>query len=105
MTTIFDNILEATPDMTPEERTAAREKFKKHQHAPVEQRAARRQKWEEYKALPESEKRKFRENAAKQGHTKTVGGKNVPQPLSHRPSTAPQPNPLIPSLSGTAAAR
>lgn len=87
--------------LSPEERNAARERFKRQHKATQEQRDAKRQKWEEYKALPESEKQKLREKAAKNQIKRSAGRPYAPRPLT-RPAKAAT---IDPSLSGTAAAR
>ena len=87
--------------LTPEERNVARANFKKKNKETAEQREARRKKWEQYQALPESEKKKFRERAARKsplGHA--AGSRYTPVPPTH-PATPAAP----PTLSGTAAAK
>ena len=93
-------------NLTPEERNEARERFKKEHMESQEQREAKRKKWEEYKALPESEKRKFREKAAKKAETKRAKGKFASRPLTHPKSLAPVTQvPATPTLSGTTAGK
>lgn len=80
--------------LTPEERNAARANFKKEKKEDKEtpeQREARRIKWEQYQALPESEKKKFREKAARKTPPK--------KPLTHPAKL------VVPALSGAAAAK
>lgn len=78
-------------NLAPEERSAARAKFKKKNKEAPDLRETRRQKWEQYQSLPESEKKKFREKAARKNPSK--------RPLAH-PATPP-----VPALSGTTAAK
>ena len=85
--------------LTPEERRVARANFKKKNWETPEQREARRKKWEEYQALPESEKKKFREKAARKTLPKPAGSPSLVKPLKH-----PVP-PGVPALSGTAPAK
>lgn len=61
--------------LSPEERKAAREKYKTLRNAPPEHQEAVKQKWQEYKELPDAEKLKLQEQAAK----------TRPQPRPGRP--------------------
>ena len=51
--------------LSPDERKAAREKYKHLQKAPPEDKEAIKQKWQEYKQLPEDERQRLKEEAAK----------------------------------------
>jgi hypothetical protein len=51
--------------LTHEQRLIARENYKKISKLPPEKKLAIKQKWEEYQRLPEAEKRKLAESAAK----------------------------------------
>ena len=93
-------------DLTPEERKAARERYLKHHKSAPDQREAKRQKWQEYKALPESEKRKFREKAANKTLPKRAGGQSATRPLTHPAAPATTPlAPVAPALSATPAGK
>ncbi|CAG4885307.1 exported protein of unknown function [Georgfuchsia toluolica] len=85
--------------LTPAERDAARANFKKKKKEAPEQREARRKKWEQYQALPESEKKKFREKAVRKNLPRQTGNPPVAKPSKH-------PAPLgVPALSGTVPAQ
>lgn len=57
--------------LAPEERKAAREKFKTLKKAGPEQQQSVRQKWEEYQALPQEERDRLSERAARRIPPKT----------------------------------
>ena len=71
--------------MTPEERNAARQKFKQLNKATPEQRAIIRKEWEQYKELPEADKQKLKQHAAKKRPEKHSGSRSAPRPLTHPP--------------------
>ena len=67
--------------LSPEQRKAAREKYKSLKTAPPEQKEVLRQKWQEYKELPEEERLRLQEQAAKARPT-AKPGKAVKTPLT-----------------------
>jgi non-ribosomal peptide synthetase component F len=69
--------------LSPQDRIGAREKFKKQEKETPEQRAARRGKWAQYQALPEPEKKKFREKAAKRKLPKHADSGVAARPLKN----------------------
>lgn len=79
--------------LTPEERNAARARFRKRDRKTPEQREAHRNKWEQYQALPESEKRKFRETPARKSPRRSDRDHPAPRPLL-------SPVPAVPAPSG-----
>ncbi|MBI4984943.1 MAG: DUF3106 domain-containing protein [Rhodocyclales bacterium] len=83
--------------LSPEERKAAREKFKTLQKAPAEHKEAIKQKWQEYKELPEEERKQFQE-AAKAQPKSAAGTTAIKAPV-----TAP-PKPAVPAAATAPAA-
>ena len=59
--------------LTPEERKAAREKYRNIQKASSEQREAVKQLWSEYETLPDDEKQRLRDAAAKSATSRASG--------------------------------
>jgi hypothetical protein len=57
--------MQAWVRLTPEERKAAREKYRNIQKASSEQREAVKQLWSEYEMLPDQEKQRLRDTAGK----------------------------------------
>jgi hypothetical protein len=51
--------------LSPEQRKAAREKYKSLKTAPPERKEAVKQKWQEYKELPDQERLRLEQDAAK----------------------------------------
>ena len=90
--------MKAWAALTPQERNSARAKFKQQKKELPEQRAAHRQKWEQYQALPEPEKKKFREAAAK----KRVRARSEARAAARSGNPS---KPIIPALSGSAATK
>lgn len=75
--------------LTPEQRAAAREKFKTLKNAPPEHKEAVKQKWEEYKSLPEEEKQRLKEQAQQKPQ--------APKPVaSGAASLKPLTQPVVP---------
>lgn len=79
--------------LTPEERRAAREKYRNVRQASPEQREALKNLWKEYQALPDDEKRRLEESAVKsstrkpgmksaaKSESKPAGGQRAAEPL------------------------
>src|SRR6266446_5307348 len=51
--------MQAWAKLTPKERQAARERYKKMEKLPPEKKQGLKQQWEEYNRLPEQERRKL----------------------------------------------
>jgi hypothetical protein len=78
--------MRAWATLTPEQRKAAREKYKNLQKASPEQREALMKKWLKYDALPDEEKKRFSETAARKPVVnpvlKPAGGHSIVRPSS-----------------------
>ncbi len=85
--------------LSPEDRKAAREKYKTLRNAPPEHKEALKQKWQEYKELPEEERAKLTQEAARTKPQPRPGRPVKPlapsAPAASTPSTAPAPPPVI----------
>lgn len=85
--------------LSPEQRKAAREKYKSLKTAPPERKEVLRQKWQEYKELPEEERLRLQEQAAR---TRPAArpGKAVKTPLTPS-SPIPPATPTPPAAPAT----
>lgn len=88
--------------LTPQERKAAREKYKSLRQAPPEQRANVKQKWQEYSELPDEEKKRLQAAAAAK---KPVATQPKPVVRSKQPPlspaavlTSPNLKPVLPNI-------
>jgi hypothetical protein len=88
--------------LTPEQRKAAREKYQNLQKASPEQREKLKKDWLEYDSLPDEDKKRFNETAARKSIAKPVpksaGGHSIVKPPPPRPvppaaTTAPSASP------------
>lgn len=70
--------------LSPDDRKRARDKYKALEKAPPEKKDAVRKKWQEYKALPESEKRQLKAEAARKDTPPSI----LKKPASSTPVTA-----------------
>jgi len=84
--------MRAWAKLTPEERMAAREKYKNVQHASREQREALKQLWSEYQTLPDDQKAQFKKSAAPSATGKGSPRLGIARPIATPPAaTAPTP--------------
>jgi Protein of unknown function (DUF3106) len=76
--------------LTPSQRKAAREKYQSLQKASPEQREALKKKWLEYESLPDEEKKRFNETAARKPvakpKPKPAGGHSIVKSAPARPA-------------------
>ena len=85
--------------LTPNQRKAAREQYRILQNATPEQKEALRKRWIEYEALPDEEKKRYHEEAARKHAAKVPAN----PPGSHSivrttpPAVKPVPIPLTPA--------
>ena len=80
-------------NLSPEERTRAREKYKNLQRDTAANKEAIRQKWQEYKNLPEAEKLRLQAEAAARAknRSKSTMAPKPPAAGSQKPAALPLP--------------
>ena len=94
--------MQAWTKLTPEQRHAARTKYRNVQKASPEQKEALKHMWDEYQALPDDEKKRFKESAAEKAPVKPVKTPTVAKrpertiPLHLRSAKAIPPAPPTP---------
>jgi hypothetical protein len=91
--------------LAPEERKQAREKYKSLKRVNPEQRESLRQNWEDYKALPDAEKKRLKDNAARRPPVSTIppppaSSKKLEKTRPVRPIPRKQPAPAAPDTIG-----
>lgn len=83
--------------LSPDDRKAAREKYKHLQMAPAEHKEAIKQKWQEYKRLPDEEKLRLKDEAAKAKPLPKPGRTAKPaEPQAPEASASTPPAPAAP---------